>query len=247
MQNKLFLKSLGLSENAANIYMYLLSNKPSGIAKIAQESKIYRPAVYKALPELLSLGLISKTPTGKRQLFTALPPSNLKNLFSSKQKEFEQRLPELEELYRGLAHKPVINFFEGKEGIRRAFEYLLDGAKKNDIIYRYESPKNYRQNAKLYPRAYKELATKNNKYGHSLVQKFDITNEATHLIRKNYLERFGKAIPAKLNKFEFNITQIILNDKVAFIDYESYTASIIQSPRFADFQKQLFKILFDKL
>ncbi len=241
------LNKLGLSPNASKIYLALLGTPPQTVAAIAKKAGLYRPAVYHAIPELEHFGLLSQTTAGKRTAYVAQPPTLLNNLLNPLQEELQTALPRLEELADTRSPKPVIRYFDGPEGIRHAFEYLMENAKKNDIIYRYESPKDHRQNAKLYPEVYRKLATKNNLTGHSLLQKFDITNEATQARRSNYLERYGKAIPAKLDPFDYNITHLILNDKVAFIDYESKTASVIQSKRFADFQRQIFKILFNKL
>jgi hypothetical protein len=47
--------------------------------------------------------------------------------------------------------------------------------------------------------------------------------------------------------FDFGITQLIYGDKIAFIDYNTDTATIIENPVIAKFQATLFKIMFDQL
>jgi hypothetical protein len=47
--------------------------------------------------------------------------------------------------------------------------------------------------------------------------------------------------------FAYDISHIIYGDKVAFIDFSSETAYILESPAFARFQQKIFRLLFDKL
>ena len=47
--------------------------------------------------------------------------------------------------------------------------------------------------------------------------------------------------------FDYNVTEVIYGDRVAFIDYNSETAMIIESKVIADFQKHIFKSFYKKL
>jgi len=74
-----------------------------------------------------------------------------------------------------------------------------------------------------------------------------ITNSQTAKGKINKIDRFIKVMPPDLGPFEHNVTEIIYADKVAFIDYNSETATIIESKKIADFQKHIFKTLYKKL
>ena len=65
--------------------------------------------------------------------------------------------------------------------------------------------------------------------------------------KKPRLERAIKVVPPKYGLFDFGITQLIYGDKIAFIDYNTDTATIIENPVIARFQATLFKIMFDQL
>ena len=65
--------------------------------------------------------------------------------------------------------------------------------------------------------------------------------------KSNRLHRLIKTVPAKYDLFSYDITQLIYKDKVAFIDFGSLSAAIIENPTFAEFQRKIFKLLFDKL
>ena len=76
------------------------------------------------------------------------------------------------------------------------------------------------------------------------IEKFVITNQDAQKRRHNSINRLSKAVDIP---FDDNITQLISGDKVIFIDYDSETAVVIESKRFAHFQKSIFKLLFKKL
>lgn len=241
------LTKMGLPQAAANIYLALLKNSPATIASLAQHSGEYRPTVYKHLPLLLEKGLISKSLRGKRLVYIAESPERLETVMEDFNEKFRSVLPDLLSMQAKGTHRPIIRFFEGREGVGRVYEELLKGAKKNDIIYRYESPKDYKKMAKYYPKLYWQLASRQSPSGHSEIQKFVITNQRTQNLRTPRLERYSKAVPPKYDLFEYDITELIFGDKVAFIDYTTETASIIENPIFAKFQRQIFKLLFDRL
>ena len=143
------------------------------------------------------------------------------------------------EVFHNKDRKPKISFFEGKEGIATVYEQLISGTKKGETIYRYESPKDYKKNKRYYPSLYWKRAGASGD-----IDKYVITNLKTHEKRHKNLNRFSKAVNIS---FEDNITQIIGNGKVIFIDFDTETAIVIENDRFVDFQKSIFKMLFEKL
>ncbi len=247
MKNIQLLQKIGLSQTAASIYLSLIHNSPATVSEIARHSGQFRPTVYKNLPVLIQKGLVSESMQGKRLVYIAESPNNLVNVLQNISQELRESLPDLLSAHGRGTHRPIIRFFEGKEGIGQIFDQLLLGAKKGDILYRYESPKDYKEIAKYYPKLYKALATRHNPSGHSQIQKFVITNQRTQTLRSPSLERYSKSVPKMSDPFEYDITEIIFGDKVAFVDYATQTASIIENPTFAKFQRQIFKLLFDRL
>ena len=74
-----------------------------------------------------------------------------------------------------------------------------------------------------------------------------ITTEATQQKQVPDMNRAVKTIPNKYGLFDFNVTEIIYGNKVAFIDYNSESAVVIENNRIAEFQQKLFKITYDNL
>lgn len=184
--------------------------------------------------------IVSKTRKGKRTYYVAESPRSLLSSVEALKTELENELPSLEEDFARNKRKPAIRFFEGRAGISHAYEELLGGAGRGDIIYRYESPKDHSKIKSYYPRLYWDKASEQG----GLIEKYVITNEKTQKARKQRLGRYSKMIPASFDLFEYDMSQLVLRNKVAFIDYASETASIIESQVFADFQRKIFRLLF---
>src|SRR3989344_3480754 len=113
--------------------------------------------------------------------------------------------------------------------------------KKDHVFYRYSSAKDAVKNEKYLPKNYRAIRDQKQ------LQRFVIANENTMVGKKPRLERAVKFIPNNYGLFDYDITQIIYGDKVAFLDYNTETAFIIENSIIAEFQKKIFKLLYDKL
>ncbi len=236
------LQLLGLSNTASKVYATLLHRPPLAIADIARLTGKHRPIIYQAISELLKKGLITTTSSGKRLVYKAESPALLTNLLKSSTSILEGKIQEYTKLYENKDSTPKVSSFQGKTGIATAYEQFINNIEKRGKIYRYESPRDHQVNKKLYPSLYWKRAGATGD-----VDKFVITNQKTDLKRRKSLNRFSKSFPSAKDAFEYNITQLIGNDRVLFIDFDTQTAIIIENKRLADYQKSLFKIFFDRL
>lgn len=241
MKSKI-LEQIGLSKNESEIYLALLDLGPSSISKISEKTAIHRPLIYKALPELLEKRLVSQNQKGKSILYTAEPPNRLESIFDDLRYQFFELLPDLEDTYDSNNKKPKIRFLEGKDGTKRVFDDVVRSLKKGDTFFRYSSNKNGQEKRDRYlPKSY--LTMRDNKK----LERQVITNDQTAQQKQQKIDRFIKIMPEDFGEFDFNITEIIYGDRVAFIDYNSETAMIIESKTIADFQKHIFKTFYKKL
>jgi sugar-specific transcriptional regulator TrmB len=233
---------LGLSEHEGVIYLAALKLGSASISDLAREARIHRPEVYKCIPMLKQKGLLSESLQGKRTIYIAESPRKLEEQLTKLTHTFKEALPDLLQLYSTTIDRPTIKVFSGKKGIRRVYEDLLFTCKKGDTFYRYESHKNYKENKKYLPEQYFERIRDKQE-----IDRYIITNEATGKQKKQRLNRLVKYVPAQYDLFTYNITQMIYGSKVAFIDFSSETALVIESQLFAQFQLQIFRLLFQKL
>lgn len=238
----ILLGKLGLREHESYVYEALLKMGLGGVSEIAESTTLYRPAVYAALGSLIDRGLVTVSRKGKRRVYIAESPQQLEKLVNALERDLQGNLPELMSMYTSATNRPFIRYFEGVKGIRHVYEDILRTLKKGDVAYRYESPKNHKEYARFIPDEYRRRMLDQTE-----VDWYIITNEITFKRKKRRLGRLFKMIPPDYDLFVFDITQHIYGNKVAFIDFKNETASIIESVGFAQFQKKIFLLLFDKL
>ncbi len=232
---------LGLTKHESSVYLALLSSGPDTVAGIARNAKIERPLVYHALPDLLAKGLIAKAPKGKRTYYAALSPQRLKLLFDELGLAVAGTLPTLEKQFAQNGNRPRVTYLEGREGIIAVYDDILDTLPPRGIFYRYSSGKGGRKKNYYVPSNYQ--ARRDAKK----LERYVITSKTNAERKSPRLERATKLVPSNSDLFEYNITELIYGPKIAFVDYNTESAIIIENPIIAKFQERLFKLLYQKL
>jgi len=221
--------------------MALLEGGPETIAGIAQRARIDRPLVYRVIPDLLSKGLIAKAPKGKRTYYSARSPETLKRLHDEIGSALLESLPKLEQRFERGGKRPRVTYLEGREGIVAVYEDILKTLPPGGVFYRYSSSANERKRGFYVPKNYR--AERDAKK----LERYVITNKQNALRKTPSLEFAVKSVPLDSDLFAYNITQLIYGSKIAFVDYNTETAIIIENPIIAKFQERLFKLLYQKL
>ncbi len=126
------LQKIGLSEKEASVYLASLDLGANSVQNIAKKANVNRATTYVMIEWLMNKGLMSSYQKGKKQVFTAEPPENLKTLLRSQEHDIRERqdllnevFPEIKSLYSLAGEKPSVKFFEGKDGIRAIREDIL--------------------------------------------------------------------------------------------------------------------------
>ena len=119
------LQSLGLTENEAKVYLFLLEQGPSTITEITKNLPIHRVNLYDIIKRLQEKGLASSTKEGKRVYCTATEPCYLQKLLQEKQQLLEKILPELKKKKQKAKSKHEVQVFQGKQGIKAILEDML--------------------------------------------------------------------------------------------------------------------------
>ena len=243
MNKQEILQKIGLNKDESAIYLALLELGPSHISTISDKTKIHRPLIYKAIPLLLEKKLITQTQKEKTVLYVAEPPNRLESIFEDLKIDLFEILPALEDTYVTNTKKGIkVRFLEGQSGTMRVFDDVVRSLKRDDIFYRITSNKDGNEKRDKYvPRSYRRIRDAKK------LQRMVITNEQTAEHKEDKLDRFIKVMPGDFGAFDYNVTQIIYGDRVAFIDYNSETALIIENKAIADFQTSIFKNFYKKL
>lgn len=238
--NLTLLQKLWLSQDEANIYLFLIHHQNKTLAEISKWTQINRPKLYKILPSMLESGLIGSIINGKRILYIAENPKILSQYLETIKDEYDLYIPEIEKLYKNQFSKPIFKHLTGKNGIKNIFLDIGNTLKTGDVFYRYSSRNDVEKTSipKKDYEQYKKLREEKR------LERYVITNEYLHELKPKKLEKDVVVIPKKYDIFEDNITKIIYADRVAIIDYNTFECFIIESPIFANFERKIFMLLF---
>lgn len=134
-----FLEEIGLSEKEAKIYLSLLQVDKDTIQDLAKKTKINRTTVYPVLESLQKKGLVSEVQEGKKVSYVAAPPERLETyverqrvVFEEKTKRLKDVIPQIKSIQRESGERPVVKYFEGREGAISAYEEFYDSIRSND-------------------------------------------------------------------------------------------------------------------
>lgn len=234
------LERLGLSPEESSIYVFLLENYQKNITDISKATGINRPKLYKILPNMEQMGLISQVITGKRKVYIAENPKILNGYFENIKQDFNIFIPEIQNIYKHSFSKPIFKHLKWKSGIKNIFMDIAHTLNTWDIFYRYSS-RNSVEKTNIPKSEYNQYKTIRNQ---KKIGRYVITNEYLQSLKPEKLDKEVVIIPQKIDLFEDNITKIIYKNKVAIIDYNTEESFIIESQVFATFEKKIFKLLF---
>ncbi|MEK7462712.1 MAG: helix-turn-helix domain-containing protein [Patescibacteria group bacterium] len=136
------LEAFGLTEKEAAVYAAALELGAATADQLANQSGIKRSTTYLQIEQLQEKGLMSTFEQGKKTLFTPESPENLERLLEKQKKDIElkqgflnKELPILTKLYESAGERPVVRFYQGKEGIETIRQEMLDLKIKETYVY----------------------------------------------------------------------------------------------------------------
>lgn len=230
------LKQIGLEEKQAKIYLACLELGETSIKEIARKAEIKRTTIYDLIDEMINLGYIKATTRGKRKRFFPADPDELKIIIKKREALLDEVLPELKSLGSTSGIKPKMLFFEGKAGLREAYEQTL--TEKNITIYAWASEDIVSVLGKDWADDYIRRRTKRGIKMETIVPE-------TALIKK--YAKFDKEQNRKIKlvdpkKYLFNIEINIFGNKVAIMSARDRLGVIIVSEPIAVALKMIFRM-----
>ena len=118
------LQAVGLQEKEAKVYLAALELGKGTAQQIALKADIKRPTAYVIMEGLMERGLVSSYYEGKKQYFVAENPERLLDLMETQKQEMEKKekpfrevLPQLQSINNRQKDKPVVKYYEGREGV----------------------------------------------------------------------------------------------------------------------------------
>ncbi len=241
MHLKTIMARLGHPKHSDSIYTLLSkSTIPLSVSDIAVATKVSRVVVYRCLDSLATDELVVGVEHGKRTFYTVGSPEALMKAMRLTEAGVSA-LVEKEQVRKAKEVPAHVRFLYGSEGITQAFNDVVDHMPKGGTVYRYTSEQSVDEvNAYLAP----DYRTRRDA---KKLERLVISNPLSKAQKRSRLERFIRCIPGDTDIFDQNIIELIYGDRVSFIDVTKKQVTIIENKALADFQKVIFKQLYQKL
>jgi len=243
------LLSLGLTTTESTLYELLLKLGQVPAADVIYQSQLKRPTVYKALYSLVKKGLVEQKEVKKKIHFLPMTPTVLLEQAESKYQEISQArsilqtvMPTLLSDYSLSVERPIVQVYEGIEGMKKAHRAILEKKKPIDAYVMIDqkldkSLTNFwheyyhaRRRDKIFARVICP-----NSEGAQEYKKDDSTQ-----LRETRLVPYGK--------FDIHIEKNICGDKVAFFSSEggNLFSTIIQNAFIANSERAIFELAWEQ-
>lgn len=236
------LKTAGLNDNEADIYLYLLQQGQSTPPQIARSTGIARTNTYHILRALKERGLIRQEISRRRKAYLAADPGALILNWERQKIDLEKMLPDLRALYTTNKNKPSITFYDGFEQIKEIYLASFEATK----IYGLGSTGQLSTLDKNFLKYYFDEVKKRN------IVLYDILTNASREVGgpmgKEILKGLYdfKLLPKKYRDQPTDM--LVWTNKIALITLEAPVfGTIITSPPLANTFKIIFEILWEKL
>ncbi len=140
-----YLQEIGLTDKEAQVYLSLVQVDDESVVALADKTGINRSTVYVVLETLKKKGLVSEVEKGKKTHYAAEPPERLetyverqKVILEEHAKRLKDIIPQIKSVQREQGERPIVKYFEGKEGIISSAEELYtskDKSNETHLIY----------------------------------------------------------------------------------------------------------------
>ncbi len=240
---KLTLKSIGLSEKEASVYIAILELGRGTVTQISRKAGINRTTGYDILDSLTHQGLVRVSGKEPKQEFVAEPPESIARLLEKRIQEDQNHLlkskefiPKLKLIHK-VETRPQIKFYEGIEGLKQVYEDTLTSTEPIVAYAAYEDM--HATLGDYFPSYYSRRAKK----GISIRGIVPGTPASFERAAHNTDEKRDIAIiPKKL--FDITPDIEIYDNKVMIASWRDKLGIIIESAEIAHAMKKIFELAF---
>lgn len=127
------LETIGLNKNEVAVLLVLLERGPTLVSSIARIAKINRSTTYGVLKLLADKGLASSVKKGSAERYQSITPEQLpgyierrRDILAETKQQITELVPQLKLLRSKGKTLPKVQFFEGAEGVKQAYEDTLE-------------------------------------------------------------------------------------------------------------------------
>lgn len=232
------LTDIGLDTRDATIYLALLELGETTVLPLAKQAGIKRTYCYDILASLQERGLVSYVERNGRRRYSAQPPEVLQKVARERLEKVTALIPELKLVAKKAESQPIVQYFEGKTGVKAVYEQLV-GVPSFDAI---TSPTQmYEHLGDFFPGFAKRVLKKKIVIRELLAGPVPDT---TYVDLYTEPDQQSRRLPDAVNL----TTDIVLfGNKLALISYgRTLHAVVIESGSIVDTHRQLFEVLWQQ-
>lgn len=240
-----YLQDIGLNEKEALIYVSLLQVDNVSVLELSKKTGINRSTTYVILDSLSKKGLVSEIQISKKIHYQAEPPERLETYVERQRVNLDEQakrlkdvIPQLKSVKREMGERPIIKYFDGREGVISALENYFEQAKSGGESYAIYSRDLIDQ---IFTEAEKQ------KFKKIRVGK-DLYSKAIYTFSKGDLPTATNGTQARINdsKYPIYCDIGIYNDEVRINTLsKSISAMVIKNSDFAETLKSLINYIID--
>lgn len=235
------LEKIGLSEKEARVYLAALELGQAPVQDISKKSGVNRATTYVILESLMKLGVMTTTEQGKKRLFVAESPQSLSHIIDEqrvdlerKSEQLEEMMSKLESVYNLHPNKPIVRFYEGKEGLKTILEErLIDKPTTVRVFFPGEDVADIFTERE--EKEYREKRVKQKTKYKGIVSLSDL--------EKDY-KYSGDLTKVSSNEFPFETDIAVYKDKVSFSNLRGMVGGVvIENKAVAETMKSIFELV----
>lgn len=240
-QLKINLRSFGFSEKEAGVYISLLELGKGTVTEISRKAGINRTTGYDILDTLVSKGVVNISGKEPKQEYSAESPITITEYLKRQAAEVSRNIEKSEEVVAELnsihssKSRPKIKFYEGNDGLRRAYEDTLTSS--GSILAYATVDDMYKNIPGLFPEYFHKRASKNI-FARAIVPKTPLG-----IVRKDHdKEEMRETLLIPADKYYFSPEINIYDNKVMIASWREKLGIIIESEEIADAMKKIYEL-----
>jgi len=237
------LTQLGLTDSEIKVYLALLELDSSTVGPIIEKAKVQESKIYQILDKLKEKGLVSFVIKGKYKNYQASDPKNLIRLLNEKKRQIEteeekisnELIPKIEARRKNKEETQEALVFEGFNGLKAAYNYLLDTMDSGEEYYVFNLGEELSkpETINFFTDYHKKRLDKKVKI------KFIAPSEVRNVIKKHYN---WKLVEYRFTERKFPIGTLIFKNHVMTLSMkDNITAFIIKSKANYGYYKYFFE------
>jgi len=242
-----FLQEIGLSEKEATIYLHLLKVDFDSIANIAKTTGINRTTVYPILAQLIDKEFVEEVKENDKSTYRAYAPDRIESYLQEQKIKIEEHvhiasdmIPQLKGIMREGGQRPIIEYYEGRDAIRKASINYYESNDAGGEVYL------------IYPRDEVEIlfSDKERTSAKELRLKKNVTAHAIYTYSKgDYVsDKTGNSYRVNSKDFPIKSDISVYADRIRIHNLGDKLGTIfIRNKDIADTLRTLFKLAFKGL